>query len=317
VVDKELAGGNYGAAAEMLKLNATAAEEVDAGPVVEEHTLVEQGAADAPGNSTLETDVELNMTTNTTAEPPTPRPPSRGARYTRTTPGGGARSPSPRSAPPTRAAATAPCAATRVNAGPTCATVVSYLRPGRAGSRRAATRSGILKIQYRREWNSDRRENSSSQSPRSVFPSPPPFSRRPRELDASGGAPVRTRARRLCTNGLTNILLALFRSRRSLSPRRFGSAVSGPSRSSRSSFYALAAPSSAIILALLRSSASLLSAAYSRRAASSALCVTCSGATEKDAPWVPTPSSRSVTWSFALRSPGVCLCTDGTTPKSR
>ena len=53
--------------------------------------------------------------------PPTPRPPSRGARYTRTTPGGGARSPSPRAAPPTRAAATAPCAATRVK----CA---SYLR---------------------------------------------------------------------------------------------------------------------------------------------------------------------------------------------
>mmetsp|Transcript_9304 Transcript_9304/g.38019 ORF Transcript_9304/g.38019 Transcript_9304/m.38019 type:complete len:301 (+) Transcript_9304:1159-2061(+) len=57
--------------------------------------------------------------------------------------------------------------------------------------------------------------------------------------------------------------------------------------------------------------------AASRRAASSALRVTCSGATEKDAPWVPTPSSRSVTWSFALRSPGVGLLADGTTPKSR
>eukprot|EP00392_Amoebophrya_sp_AT5.2_P000616 g617.t1 len=72
VADKELVGGN-GEAAEMLQLNATAAAEVDAGRV-EEHTLVEQGAADPPGNSTLETD-ELNMTTNTTAEPPKPRPP--------------------------------------------------------------------------------------------------------------------------------------------------------------------------------------------------------------------------------------------------
>lgn len=199
--------------------------------------------------------------------PPTPRPPSRGARYTRTTPGGGARSPSPRAAPPTRAAATAPCAATRVNACSTCATV-SYLRPGRAGSRRAATWN--LKIPESVEFGPSRK--LVTRSPRSFFPPPPPpFSRRPRELDASGGAPVRTRARRLCTNGLTNILLALFRSRRSLSPRRFGSADSGPSRSSRSSFYALAAPSSAIILALLRSSASLLSAAYSLLACSSAV----------------------------------------------
>ena len=143
-----------------------------------------------------------------------------------------------------------------------------YLRPGRAGSRRAATWN--LKIPESVEFGPSRK--LVTRSPRSFFPPPPPpFSRRPRELDASGGAPVRTRARRLCTNGLTNILLALFRSRRSLSPRRFGSADSGPSRSSRSSFYALAAPSSAIILALLRSSASLLSAAYSLLACSSAV----------------------------------------------
>lgn len=201
--------------------------------------------------------------------PPTPRPPSRGARYTRTTPGGGARSPSPRAAPPTRAAATAPCAATRVNARPACATVVSYLRPGRAGSRRAAT--GLNSLIQERGIRTVAKKLVTIAAFRFSRHPQPPFSRRPRELDASGGAPVRTRARRLCTIGLTNILLALFRSRRSLSPRRFGSADSGASRSSRSSFYALAAPSSAIILALLRSSASLLSAAYSLLACSSAV----------------------------------------------